>query len=111
MKYNDDTGSVSCVNSKLNVTIPVWIEYTGAEWVSCPLPNHEIMQCTGFKDKKGEDIFEGDIVQPSYQSAPVIVEWKEKEGQWSTGFYNSEIGFEIIGNTYENPDLLTPTNL
>lgn len=69
------------------------------------------MQYTGVKDRKGIEIYEGDIVRSNEKVTTII--WLESEG----GFYartltgecfkyahNSII--EIIGNIYENPELI-----
>jgi uncharacterized phage protein (TIGR01671 family) len=82
---------------------------------------HSLMQFTGLKDAKGKEIYEGDILahqQGNY--APVIIEvyWSEKAGalmlrdkhqRWSEWLNDSPLdeSCEVIGNIYENPDLLT----
>ena len=70
----------------------------------------EVMQCTGLKDRKGKDTFEGDIVRWSDYYKPGVIEWDEG----SAGFVvkNEQMAIvnientEIIGNKFENPELL-----
>ena len=86
--------------------------------------NYELMQYTGLKDKNGVEIYEGDIVEyDGHTRAKVIF----KSGCFigydgyatssdeayllleadSTPFNGDEFELEVIGNIYENPDLLT----
>jgi len=90
-----------------------------------------IMQFTGIKNKNGNSIFEGDILSEKHKCVWLhfIVcfgEYKESEGNKNEGvgfylkafredtkkyqiinFYKKKVeDFEVIGNIYENPELL-----
>lgn len=60
-------------------------------------------------DVNGKEIYEGDILKTTIDFRPIYVV-KSIEDYWSDRGYMSEIfenaKFEIIGNIYENPDLL-----
>ena len=72
-----------------------------------------LMQYTGLKDANGVEIYEGDVVRCSNEyrtvkmwmgNACLCVSWA------STGFpiypYNVNNHVEVIGNIYENPELI-----
>ena len=83
--------------------------------------NATIMQSTGLKDKNGKEIFEGDILAFKTDDEVINVKifWDEKHAlfMFRSEKYNEEeplaelveantYPFEIIGNVYENPELL-----
>lgn len=74
-----------------------------------------LMQFTGIKDVKGNEIYEGDIIKSSYGSKLYQVEFK-KSTWWATAIpqtYRGQklhiINSEIIGNIYQNPELISIT--
>ena len=68
----------------------------------------ELMQYTGLKDKNGKEIYEGDIVNWTTEDVNDVVRFKD--GTFMIGdvcsFNVSVSNLEVIGNIYENPDLL-----
>lgn len=75
------------------------------------------MQFTGLKDKNGREIYEGDILLTDASRLPVKVGWSRAGFTLYGGMSgmteihlncNTEIVLEVIGNIYENPELLAP---
>ena len=78
-----------------------------------PYNDNIIMQFTGLHDKNGKEIYEGDVVKHYNGVNPVT---------WETGLASFQMSFsnfvldqeiipdysecEVIGNIYENPELL-----
>lgn len=85
------------------------------------------MQYTGLKDRHGVEIYEGDVLRLNnpegemFFNGTAFVEWKEwgfrfnpitytqPENEMfydSTMFWHDQEDYEVIGNIYENPELL-----
>ncbi|WP_395520666.1 YopX family protein [Enterococcus faecium] len=109
-------------NGKTNF-IEYWINPT--ELKSYHVRNIDLMQSTGLIDRNGVEIFDGDVVQAEQYlttTIPVringIVKYSNKytmfyldNGSERHDLYMQSLGgsiynFEIIGNIYENPELL-----
>ena len=66
-----------------------------------------LMQFTGLHDKNGKEIYEGDIVrleETFYGRKLLKIKWLEECSAWN--IYGSNRDIEIVGNIYENPDLI-----
>ncbi|OAJ75303.1 hypothetical protein AYJ08_05195 [Brevibacillus sp. SKDU10] len=84
------------------MTLPVWKSTNGAK----------LRQYTGLYDKNGKEIYEGDIVlsrsEPAtgtveFSYGSIIVDWHGPDIDDLRDYHEF---LEVIGNIYENPELL-----
>lgn len=74
----------------------------------------EIQQFTGILDVKGREIFEGDIIKQPHRNAFGPVKWVSEAESWDfsgwlmdkSTYGDGLSGSEIIGNIFENPELI-----
>ena len=116
------------ITSQLHIVDRLYFDAREAEYVDddnvlrfVGFKNIDLMQSTGLKDKNGKEIFEGDILAFKTDDEVINVKifWDEKHAlfMFRSEKYNEEeplaelveantYPFEIIGNVYENPELL-----
>lgn len=108
-------------DKRLNYMIePFRLQNLTFEFVSHP--DNIFLQYTGLRDKNGVGIYEGDILRWYIRGEEEVgeVRWQHDgwgiEGFWAPWQDNPEAPFsedmplEVIGNIWENPELLGETN-
>ena len=110
-------------------SVTMWSGIEGEAEIARDFKDVELMDYTGLKDKNGKEIYEGDIIKYTEEDEDsafggtetdtVEVRWIDDIGQYRAVFASGrrvELHFilqlptiresEIIGNIYENPELL-----
>lgn len=125
-KFQEEMVSVDRINFDVE-EIDVVIKKTESveDFYSCGFDEIELMQYTGVKDKNGKEIYEGDIYKTEQGSICKVIwyqnGWKGhyrfKKTYQGESYIDEEYlelrqtdckrwGVEVIGNVYENPELL-----
>ena len=100
-----------------NPIISYFDEDENVGWTFCHVYENSVGQFTGAEDGHGTDIYEGDIIRDGHGRV-YEVEWDEDEYQFVLrtpegiirytlgGFVNDFIPFKVIGNKFENKELM-----
>ncbi|HCA28996.1 MAG TPA: hypothetical protein DEP23_05240 [Ruminococcaceae bacterium] len=117
--YFADMGNKACIVKSYE---PYWDEdckeFRCRQSKIIPVDLSTVGQFTGLTDKNGKKIFEGDILevktlhdgdeeywsQPCGSAIPTVAEWGNRG--WCLP-YRVTADFAIIGNIYDNPELLS----
>ena len=103
-------------------TIEIIAEYPNGDWAVREIDDEDIdlIQCTGLKDKNGTLIYMGDVVKDDATNSIYKVGEKKcaiyLENDEYIGYFHelsmafAEKRLEVIGNIYENPELLEVEN-
>lgn len=98
--------------------INLWVDFMGD--IYCfdgnkfsVVQDSELIQYTGLKDKNGKEIFESDIYHMGDRNITYTVVWhdtgligKQNSSSSYAGLEHWRDRIEVIGNIYENPELL-----
>ena len=105
-------------NLKCRINIPhiIYTDNDGNKKTIDVIPE-TVCSFTGFYDKNNKMIFEGDILENPWIGYRFTVEWDSSCGMWIMQHVNSDykmnftvynkVDFEVIGNIYDNPELIT----
>ena len=83
--------------------IDSWLPQEALDEVIEVIKNISELQSTGRFDKKGEEVYESDIVK-MHSGELLLVELKD--GVFEPICHYTSDSFEVVGNIFENPELL-----
>ena len=110
----NNTGSYFHFGENNFISTPSW--FVSNNGASCAYSDRShLMQFTGLLDRNGKEIYEGDICRIDVGSKPSILrECRFTFGAFHLGRRDDFVDttrYEVIGNVYENPELLTQKQL
>lgn len=116
LKYEEKIVDVEGIDFMNKVINYIYNDYenNGQEIIGAYFEDIELMEYTGLKDKNNKEIYEGDIVIHHSKMCKIIFNVEEARFVLRDDEFELEIPFtnnnnkrmEIVGNIYENPELL-----
>ena len=105
--FNSKSVDIDFFEGKIEITSDT-IRYD--EVYADEIKDFELMQYVGCKDKNNKEIYEGDIVKTKEHIGQIIYSkgmfFIDVKGDFYLPVYNVSEFMEVIGNIYENPELL-----
>ena len=105
--FNSKSVDIDFFEGKIEITSDT-IRYD--EVYTDEIKDFELMQYVGCKDKNNKEIYEGDIVKIKEHIGQIIYSkgmfFIDVKGDFYLPIYNVSEFMEVIGNIYENTDLL-----
>ena len=105
--FNSKSVDIDFFEGKIEITSDT-IRYD--EVYTDEIKDFELMQYVGCEDKNNKEIYEGDIVKTKEHIGQIIYSkgmfFIDVKGDFYLPIYNVSEFMEVIGNIYENPELL-----
>ena len=114
LKYKKEMVGVTTIDFKkgcVSIDKPYFPKIPEYYGTALPFDQIELMQYTGLKDKNGVKIFEGDIVKVLNKFIDIVAYdngclYMKKQSCYYEFTYQNFDYIEVIGNIYENKELL-----
>lgn len=104
-------GQIESINFETKV-LGVYMEMDGKGYHQLRISDFDIMWFTGLQDRNGKEIYGGDIIK-TILGHTAVVEWGNEDGRYLAFTVTRRIMYvgrepkvEVIGNRFDDPDLL-----
>lgn len=120
--FDRNCGKLVTIKGYIHDEKDVWDVYGGHKMMYASESRYELLEYTGLKDKNGREIYECDIVEQlserTYTSVKGIVKFVDGSyvietlsGDDGVFLFDDVAYNEVLGNIYENPELLNDNDV